>query len=105
MSTIRVDADTIADCALIIKKSSEEWHDTVVSCHQKLADMLANGVYRGKTAERMAGEFYNMVVHRYLPPGKSDLDEFAGHLSKVAREYTLTENKNRELSGVFSDSL
>ena len=103
MSTIRIDAETIAQYALILKNEVPDQYHRLTSCHQDLANMIEEGMWQGSTAENLAGEFYNMLIYRYAGSDRKMLDGFTGYLKKVTDNYALTEATNRNMARTFTD--
>ena len=94
MSEIQVNTATVTECAVTTKQEADEWHKNLVSCHQKLADMIDQGIWQGTTAENFTGEYYNMIISRYINSGRDNLNEYARYLESVAQTYILTEQTN-----------
>jgi hypothetical protein len=94
MSTINISITTLEECAQIIQQETAEWHSDLISCHQKLAEIIDNGEWRGTTAENIAGEYYNMIIWDCLNPGRDNHNTYTLYLKDAAQTYHQAETTN-----------
>ena len=103
MSTINIDADTVAQCALTIKNEAPDQHTTLTSCHQDLFDMVGERIWEGDTAETVTGEFYNTILCLYAHSDQKSLNLYAHCLKGATDNYTLAEATNKNMAQIFSN--
>jgi len=99
--SINIDANTVANAAILVRKENPDRHDLNVKPNQDLEGML-DGSWKGKLAGKLTAEYYNLLIHRYFYGSRSNFNTCAGHLKTSAENYELTEEINRELGEAFT---